>query len=356
MQRKEISFKGQTIYVGIDVHRTTWMVTVMTAVGHYEKKFPMPASPQKLFETLKKNYPDATYEAAYEAGFTGFSTYYSLKDLGIKCSIVNAADVPTTDDERRNKTDAVDSAKLARCLRNGDLRGIYVMPKESLDARGVVRVRKIFMNQLNGYKVRVKHLLYNNGVEYPERFARSSTHWSRAFTKWLCEDVKLLSEDRLALNLLLEQVEHLRLSVLNATRKLRELSQLPFYSKNFNHLMTIPGIGVITAMTILTEIADTGRFSSERAYTKYVGFIPDCHDSGDHKVKGEMTGRGNNHLRKAYVEAAWVAIRKDICLNNAYSKYCQRMEKNEAIVRIARCLAHISLALVKNDKDYIPAQ
>ena len=356
MQRKEISFKGQTIYVGIDVHRTTWMVTVMTAVGNYEKKFSMPASPQKLFETLKKNYPDATYEAAYEAGFTGFSTYYSLKDLGIKCSIVNAADVPTTDDERRNKTDAVDSAKLARCLRNGDLRGIYVMPKESLDARGVVRVRKIFMNQLNGYKVRVKHLLYNNGVEYPERFARSSTHWSRAFTKWLCEDVKLLSEDRLALNLLLEQVEHLRLSVLNATRKLRELSQLPFYSKNFNHLMTIPGIGVITAMTILTEIADTGRFSSERAYTKYVGFIPDCHDSGDHKVKGEMTGRGNNHLRKAYVEAAWVAIRKDICLNNAYSKYCQRMEKNEAIVRIARCLAHISLALVKNDKDYIPAQ
>ncbi len=355
MQRKEISFKGQTIYVGIDVHKTTWVVTVMTAVGNYEKRISMPASPQRLFETLKKNYPDATYEAAYEAGFTGFSTYYHLKELGIRCSIVNAADIPTTDDERRNKTDAVDSAKLARCLRNGDLRGIYVMPKESLDARGVVRVRKIFLNQLSGYKVRIKHLLYNNGVGYPERFARSNTHWSRAFMKWLCEDVKLLSEDRVALNLLLEQVEHLRLSVLNATRKLRELSQLPFYRKNFNHLMTIPGIGVVTAMTILTEIADTGRFPNERAYTKYVGFIPDSHESGDHKVKGEMTGRGNNHLRKAYIEAAWVAIRRDAGLCAAYIKYCQRMEKNEAIVRIARSLAHISLALVKNDKDYISA-
>lgn len=355
MQRKEISFKGQTIYVGIDVHKTTWAVTVMTAAGNYEKKFSQPASPQKLFENLKKNYPDATYEAAYEAGFTGFSTYYHLKELGIRCRIVNAADIPTTDDERRNKTDAVDSAKLARSLRNGELQGIYIMPKECLDARGVVRVRRIFLNQLSGYKVRIKHLLYNNGVEYPERFAKGSTHWSRAFIRWLCEEVRLLSEDRVALNLMLEQVEHLRLSVLNATRKLRELSRLPFYRKNFAHLMTIPGIGVITAMSILTEIADTGRFPNERAYTKYVGFIPDCHESGDHKVKGEMTGRGNNRLRMAYIEAAWIAIRKDTALNCAYLRYCQRMERNEAIVRIARSLVHISLALVKNDKDYISA-
>ena len=355
MQRKEISFKGQTIYVGIDVHKTTWAVTVKTAAGNYEKKFSQPASPQKLFENLKKNYPDATYEAAYEAGFTGFSTYYHLKELGIRCRIVNAADIPTTDDERRNKTDAVDSAKLARSLRNGELQGIYIMPKECLDARGVVRVRRIFLNQLSGYKVRIKHLLYNNGVEYPERFAKGSTHWSRAFIRWLCEEVRLLSEDRVALNLMLEQVEHLRLSVLNATRKLRELSRLPFYRKNFAHLMTIPGIGVITAMSILTEIADTGRFPNERAYTKYVGFIPDCHESGDHKVKGEMTGRGNNRLRMAYIEAAWIAIRKDTALNCAYLRYCQRMERNEAIVRIARSLVHISLALVKNDKDYISA-
>jgi len=352
MQRKEISFKGQTIYVGIDVHKTTWAVTVMTEVGNYEKNFSQPASSQKLFENLKKNYPDAHYEAVYEAGFSGFSTYYQLKELGVNCIIVNAADVPTTDDERRNKTDAVDSAKLARCLKKGELKPIYIMPKESLDARGVVRVRKTFLRQLSGYRARIKHLLYNNGVEYPERFAKSSTHWSRAFTKWLCEEVSLLAEDRVALNLLLEQVEYLRMSVLKATRKLRELSQMPFYKKNFEHLLTIPGIGVITAMTILTEIADTTRFPNERAYTKYVGFIPNCHDSGEHKVKGEMTKRGNNRLKMAYIEAAWIAIRKDAMLCSAFARYCQRMEKNEAIVRIARSLAHISLALVKNDTDY----
>lgn len=353
MQRKEKSFKGQTIYIGIDVHKTTWAVTVMTGACNYEKKFTQPASPQKLFENLKKNYPDAHYEAVYEAGFTGYSTYYSLKGLGVNCIIVNAADVPTTDEERRNKTDAVDSAKLARCLKNGELKPIYVMPRESLDARGVVRVRKTFIKELNSYKSRIKHLLYNNGVEYPERFTKSSTHWTRAFIKWLCEEVDLLSEDRVSLDLLLEQVEYLRLSVLKATRKLRELSQMPYYKKNFDHLLSMPGIGHITAMTILTEISDINRFRNERAYTKFVGFVPDCHDSGDHKSKGEMTGRGNNRLRIAYIEAAWMAIRKDSTLCSAYLRYCQRMEKNEAIVRIARSLVHISLALVKNDMDYV---
>ena len=353
MQRKEKSFKGQAIYVGIDVHKTTWVVTVMTANGNYEKKFSQPASAQKLFENLKNNYPDARYEAVYEAGFTGFSTYYKLKELGINCIIVNAADVPTTDEERRNKTDAVDSAKLARSLKNGELHPIYIMPKESLDARGVVRVRKTFLKLLNGFKNRIKHLLYNNGVEYPTRFAKPSTHWSRAFTKWLCEEVTLLAEDRVALNLLLEQVECLRRSVLNATRKLRELSQMPYYKKNFEHLLTIPGIGVITAMTILTEIADSSRFANERSFTKYVGFVPDRHDSGDKIRIGGMSGRGNNKLRIAYIEAAWIAIRKDASLCSAYLRYCQRMEKNEAIVRIARSLVHISLALIKNDKDYV---
>jgi len=355
MQRKTISFKGQTIFVGIDVHKTTWTATVMTGIGNYEKTFSQPASPQKLFENLTNNYPDAAeYKAVYETGFTGYSTYYSLTELGIKCIIVNAADVPSTDNERRRKTDQIDSAKLCRCLKNDQISGIYIMPKESLDARGVIRTRKVFINQLNGYKVRIKHLLYNNGVTYPERFEKTGSHWSNAFMQWLKNEVVLLSEDRVSLNLLLEQVSHLRISVLNSTRKLRELSRQPYYQKNYNHLLSIPGIGPVTAMTILTEIVDTKRFPNEKAYTKYVGFIPDCHDSGEHKSNGEMTSRANNRLKIAYIEAAWTAIRKDRALNSAFANYCGRMKKNEAIVRIARSLCHISLSLIKNDKDYVP--
>ena len=72
------------------------------------------------------------------------------------------------------------------------------------------------------------------------------------------------SEEKITLDLLLEQVEHLRTSVLNSTRKLRELSRQPYYKKNFDHLFSIPGIGTITAMTILTEVVDAKRFPNER--------------------------------------------------------------------------------------------
>lgn len=356
MQRKAISFKGQTIFVGIDVHRTTWSVTVMTETGGYEKTFSQPSSPQKLFENLTKNYPEAVYKAAYEAGFTGYSTYYSLTELGINCIIVNAADIPSTDRERKSKTDAIDSLRLCRSLKNGELSGIYVMPKESLDARGVLRARKVFVKQLNGYKTRIKHLLYNNGVEYPSRFEKTGTHWSKAFIKWLYNEVELLSEEKITLDLLLEQVEHLRTSLLKSTRKLRELSRQPYYKKNFDHLFSIPGIGPIAAMTILTEVVDANRFPNERTYTKYVGFVPNCHNSGEHVSQGEMTKRGNNNLRIAYIEAAWIAVRKDIGLNASFSHYCTRMKKNEAIVRIARSLCHISYALIKNDQDYVTQQ
>ena len=56
----------------------------------------------------------------YESGFSGFSTYYALKEYGINCVVTHAADVPTTQYEEVMKTDKVDAAKLARSLRSGD--------------------------------------------------------------------------------------------------------------------------------------------------------------------------------------------------------------------------------------------
>lgn len=78
-----------------------------------------------LFEHLKKNYPGGIYHAVYESGFSGYSSCYELRDLGVDCIITHAADVPTSQKERLSKTDAVDSAKLARSLSNGELKAVY---------------------------------------------------------------------------------------------------------------------------------------------------------------------------------------------------------------------------------------
>ena len=355
MQSNKISFKGQKIFIGIDVHDKTWDVAVAPEVG-IVKRHPQKASAKELFDFLKKHYPDGDYLAVYESGFSGFSTYYALKEVGIDCIVIHAADVPTTQYEEVMKTDKVDSVKLARSLKAGLLKGIYIRERQNIDDRSVVRIRKTVQKQLGGYKSRVKHMLHCHGVEYPERFERKQTHWSRAFITWLMKDVRLMSDTRASLDLLVRQVEVMRGTLLEATRELRKLSQTDRYRHKYELLTTVPGIGTIVGMSILTEIYDVGRFHNEKEFAAYLGLIPTCHSSGDKVGHGEKTFRGNKQLGPMVVEAAWIAITKDAGLGAQYLNYKKRMEPQEAIVRIARKLSNIIFSVLKNEKEYVPYQ
>ena len=351
VQSKGINFEGQNIFIGIDVHLKNWNVTVLTASG-YGKKHSQKSSAKELFEHLKKHYPNGNYQAVYESGFSGFSTYYALKEYGINCKVIHAADVPTTQYESVMKSDSIDSETLAKSLKAGTLKGIYIPKKEYLDNRNLMRFRNTLQRQFCGYKSRVKHLLYNNGVQYPDCFAQLGTHWSRRFMLWLREDVVLLSPTRVSLDLLLDQVELLRKSLLNATRKLRDLSKTPIYADRYSLLLSIPGIGAITAMCLLTEIEDVSRFKNEREFASYLGLIPTCHSSGEKVSNGEKTFRGNKKLGPMLVESFWIIIRYDRTMAAAYGKYCQRMKPQEAIIRIARRLSNRILAVLKSGKRY----
>ena len=91
MQKYKVSFKGQNIYVGIDVHLKTWHVTTLTETG-CKYSFAQHADAKELFDRLNKKFPEAhfmsAYEAgpeahfmsAYEAGFCGFSAHYALTE------------------------------------------------------------------------------------------------------------------------------------------------------------------------------------------------------------------------------------------------------------------------------------
>ena len=353
MQRNKISFKGQKIFIGIDVHKKNWDVAIAPEVGTV-KRHPQKASAKELFDFLKKHYPDGDYLAVYESGFSGFSTYYALTEVGIDCIVIHAADVPTTQYEEVMKTDRVDSVKLVRSLKAGLLTGIYVREKENIDDRSVVRIRKTIQKQLAGYKSRVKHMLHCNGVLLPERFEKPGSHWSKAFLKWLKEDVALLSSTRNSLDLLIRQVETIRITLLEATKMMRLLSQTERYKRKLDLLMTVPGIGVAVSMCILTEVYDVKRFHNEKEFAAYLGLIPTSHSSGDKVAHGEMTFRGNKQLGPMIIEAAWITICKDAGLGSLYLRYKERMKPQEAIVRIARKLSNIIFAILKNEKEYVP--
>ena len=103
-------------------------------------------------------------KTVYEAGFRGFEIQRSLKSLGIECIVVNPADVPSSDKDRKRKDDKRDARKLSIELAKGNLKGIYIPDKQMQDARSLVRQRHRLVQDQTRCANRIKHLLLNNGI------------------------------------------------------------------------------------------------------------------------------------------------------------------------------------------------
>jgi len=351
-QSNKIDFHGQNIYVGFDVHLKSWKVTIMTEKLTH-KTFSQSPSPEVLHHYLVKTFPGATYHSAYEAGFCGYWIHNKLVKFGINSMVVNPADIPTTEKEKVQKNDARDSVKIARSLRNGDLKPIYVPSLKTLEDRGLVRTRAMLVKDMTRYKNRIKSFLYFHGIEFPAIFSEPGTHWSNRFMKWL-EGLEMPTPSgKASLTILLAQSKNLRVSILQVTKQLRDLAKMDCYEKQIKLLRSIPGIGFLTAMIILAEIETIDRFATFDQLCGFIGLVPSTNTSGEHEVIGDITPRGHSALRSAIIESAWVAARLDPALNKSYHDYCKRMEPNKAIIRIARKLTSRIRFVLKNNQPYV---
>lgn len=339
MQEKinEKTFEGQSIYVGIDVHKKDWKVTIMTAELSY-KTFSSVPKAEKLGAYLKNNFPGATYYSAYEAGFSGFWLHKELTKLGIHSIVVNPADIPTTDKERKQKEDLRDSRKIAHSLRSGQLRGIFIPNEAALNDRMLLRTRHALVKDLKRSKNRVKSMLFFLGVSLPDRFSSAGSTWSKPFIKWLEEISFDYPTAKSAMDAHLDQVRHLRSCVLKVTRQINVIAKSNHYHENHALLIGMPGIGTLTAMMLLTELGDIGRFKTFEDLCSYVGLVPSTSSSGENDIDTGITPRRNVRLRSALIESAWVAIRNDPALLSSYQSLIKRMPGNRAIVRIAKKL------------------
>jgi len=152
---------------------------------------------------------------------------------------------------------------------------------------------------------------------------------------------------------LIREVEEMRKVQLEVTRKIRDLSRTPSYEKDYGLLFGVPGIGLITGMTFLTEIEDINRFSSTDHFASYIGLVPSCHSSGEKENNGDITSRAKKILRDLIIECAWSASRKDPALHMIFCKLCKKMEPNKALIRIARKLLNRIYYVLKTKTEYV---
>ena len=346
-------FKGQKIFIGIDVHLRNWSVTLRTRMTHI-KTFSMNPSPEQLHRHLVQNYPGGTYYSVYEAGFCGFWVHRSLLNLGIHNIVINPADVPTTHKEKRRRRDPVDSSKLSRELASGNLTGIYVPKPSNEYLRSLCRLYSKSVVHQTRLKNRIRSFLHQNGISIPSR--SELCPWTHRFIEWISslEFDQSPAQDYMRF-CILELLETRKL-ILDIVRKLRNHIQESSARKIvYDYLMSVPGVGFKTAMIFYLEIVNISRFSNFDQLASYTGLVPDVDASGDRETNMGITFRQNRYLRHILIEAAWVAIRKDPALTLKYQELTRRMSKQKSIIRIAKKLVSRMRFVWMHEQTYVMA-
>jgi transposase len=345
-------FEEQSFYIGIDAHLKSWKVTIL-GEEYEHKTMSQNPDPEILAQYLKNHFPGGTYHAVYESGFSGFEACRKLQELGVNCMVIHAADVPTKQKEKLQKTDKSDSRKLARSLRNKDFEAIHV-PDRNLEAdRALVRQRFRLTKDISRTKNRVKSLLYQFGIDIPEQLTKAQTrHWSKVYITWLKELSIREGTLRQTLDTYIQIGEILRNQLLRVNKQVRELSQTDPYRRNYILLRSIPGIGLMISMSLLVQLGDIRRFKRLDDLCNYVGLVPSMHGSGEQMKTGKMLRRGRKEIKIMLIEASWEAIRKDPALMASFNELTKRMNKNKAIIRIARKLLSRIRFVLLNQQEY----
>lgn len=348
-QNKILDFTDWKLYIGIDVHLNQWTVTIRTK-DIVLRTFSMNPSPMELMNHLKRNYPNAHYYSAYEAGFCGFWAHRELTELEIINIVVNPADVPTTHKERTQKRDKRDSRKLARELADGSLEAIYIPTTEQESLRLLSRLTLQISKRTKQIKSRIKQFLHTQGIQLPNRSEMS--HWSGRFIHWL-HSIEFEQEDaRYYLNNLLDELEHSRKQKTTHLRNIRKRIQ---GNKVIEYLRTVPGVGLVTAFCFYTEIIDIFRFQKLDHLISFIGLIPSVEASDDKEKILGLTNRCNKYLRYLLIEAAWVAVRNDPALTLAFQSLLKYKSKQRAIIRITKKLVNRMRFVWKNQQPYVNA-
>lgn len=331
---RQIDFTGQVIYVGLDVHKKTWKLTASTANSIQRPIVINKPFVENVKEHLTKRYPGGKYIIAYEAGFSGFWAQRQLAEFCEKSLVIHPPDIPTTDKQKKQKDDKRDSRKISKGLRSGELKGIYIPDEYAQRDRSIVRERYSIKKSERRVKNQIKSHLLGLGVEIPEEIDQSN--WSKDFIGWLHE-IQVLYSDQ-TLNMQLKRLSLMSRLLKEALKDLKELSNQQKYRQRYKIIKSVPGVGVLTSMLLITEIIDMERFTNDDTLNSYVGFMPMSQSSGENERNGKLTTRRNNRLRAALIESAWAAIRSDAELLAKYEKYTKRMSGKRAIIRIARIL------------------
>ncbi len=253
----------------------------------------------------------------YEASGQGFGLYDLLSDQGIECFVLSPTHIPQSAKSKKNKTDPKDAMRLlelarAHILAGNPLPTVWTPPQRVRDDRELVRARLEAGESCTRVALQIFSMLKRRGMALPDWFLKHRS-WTKRFSKWLETQAEAMDEVvRPVLLNLLARRELLRLQMVDFEKHIKRLSGTKRYRAPCEELRKLRGVGLITAMTFLTEMGDLLRFSNRRQVGAYLGLCPSSFESGEsNNRKGHITRQGPGRVRKVLCQASWAAVRLD---------------------------------------------
>lgn len=247
--------------------------------------------------------------------------------------------------EAKVKTDKVDARILAQLLAADFLPPVWQPDERTARLRRVVAGRTSLVRHRTAIKNQVHAVLARNLLPKPgvtDLFGKAGRAWLAM--QPLPEDER----DRVAS--LLRQLDFLggELAEVDKTLAAEALGD-----QNAGRLMTIPGVSVTVAMSIIAAVGDFARFATADKLVAYFGLHPKVRQSGGQVAHhGRITKRGNAHARGMLVEAAFTASQAPGPLRAFFNRVKARRGFQVAVVATARKMTALAWTLVARGEDY----
>jgi transposase len=291
--------ESTTVTVGLDVHARSIRLAAVRADELLEERT-LPYDEEQV-ERLLRRWP--AVRCCYEAGPTGFGLYRHLVGRGIECQVVAPGLVPRRPGDRV-KTDPRDARKLARLHAGGLLEPIHVPSPELEAVRDLVRAREDARLDRMRDRQRLSKFCLRHGRLLP------TSSWTVIRRKWLGEQRFEYAAEQQTFDTYLHAVDLVDRRIEALERSIRDTAEQGPWRELVARLRCLRGIDTLTALALVAEIGDFGRFKSAEEFMAFVGLVPSEHSSGEQRRQGSITKVGNSHVRRLLVEAAWHARRR----------------------------------------------
>jgi transposase len=319
------------VYIGMDVHRKRSQVAIVDAAGVPQRNRNLPNDPAQLVPVLGALPPGTP--VAFEAAYGWSWLVELLEELELEPHLVHPSRCKAIASARL-KNDKVDAATLAQLLRADLLPEAWIAPQATRDLRALLGHRASLVRLSTLCKNRIHAVLADRGIREDQNL------WTGPGRAWLA-DLALPPTPRAIIQDCCGLLDTLAIPI---GRLEREITGLAKPDPRVQALMVLPGVGKLTAMTLVAEIGDIARFPTARKLCAWAGLTPQVRNS-DPKVRhGHITKQGSPWVRGILQEAAQTAKRHPM-FARAYAQLARR-GTNIATTAIARRLLARSFHLL----------